>query len=47
MILAKNFARNYEKKKDTWNIRCLVGESFVPATMRIILKIVGLSDYRA
>ena len=31
MILAKNFARNYEKNK-TRNIRCLVDESFVPAT---------------
>ena len=29
------FARNYEKKNDTWNIRSLVDESFVPATKRI------------
>ena len=29
------------KKKNTWNIRHLVDESFVPATQRIILKIVG------
>ena len=28
------------KKNNTWNIRCLVDESFVPATQRIILKIV-------
>ena len=40
MIFAKIFARNY-KKYNTWNIRCLVDESFVPATQRIILKIVG------
>ena len=41
MIFAKNFARNYEKNNNTWNIRCLVDETFVPATQRIILKIVG------
>ena len=29
------------KKNDAWNIRRLVDESFVPATQRIILKIVG------
>ena len=29
------------KKNNTWNIRRLVDESFVPATQRIILKIVG------
>ena len=40
MIFAKIFARNYEKKNNTWNIRRLVDESFVPATQRIILKIV-------
>ena len=38
--IAKNFARYYEKR-NTWNIRQLVDESFVPATQRIILKIVG------
>ena len=32
--------RNYEKN-NTWNIRRLVDESFVPANQRIILKIVG------
>ena len=31
-IFAKNFATNYEKKNNTWNIRRLVDESFVPAT---------------
>ena len=29
------------KKKNTWNIRCLVVESFVEATQHIILKIDG------
>ena len=29
------------KKNNAWNIRRLVDESFVPATKRIILKIVG------
>ena len=37
--------RNYEKKKNTWNIRRLVNESFGPSTQRpsvlCILKIVG------
>ena len=32
------------KKKNTWNIRPLVDESFVQATQRIILKIVGILD---
>ena len=41
MIFAKNFARNYEKIDNTWNIRDLVDESFVPANRFIILKIVG------
>ena len=40
MFFAKIFARNY-KKDNTCNIRRLVDESFVPATQRIILKIVG------
>ena len=42
MIFAKNFARNYEK--NTWNIRRLVDESFVPVNQRIILQIVGFQD---
>ena len=29
------------KKNNTWNIRRLVDESFVPATQRIMLKNVG------
>ena len=29
------------KKNNTWNIRCLVDDSFVSATLRIILKNVG------
>ena len=41
MIFAKKFARNDEKNNNTWNIRRLVHKSFVPATQRIILKIVG------
>ena len=41
MIFAKSFARNYEKKNDTWNIRRLVNERIVPSTQRIILKIAG------
>ena len=30
--------------KKTWNIRHLVDEPFVPATQRIILKIVGFVE---
>ena len=36
MIFAKNFARNYEKPNNTWNIRCLVDESFVPVIQHIV-----------
>ena len=36
--------RNYEKN-NIWNIRRLVDESFIPATQRIILKIVGFYLY--
>ena len=32
------------KKNNTWNIRHLVNESFIPATQCIILKIVGFLD---
>ena len=32
------------KKNNTWNIRRLVDESFVPVTQRILLKIVGFQD---
>ena len=46
MIFAKNFARNYEKK-NTWNIRRMVNESFGPATQRIILKIIIRPKYGA
>ena len=44
MSFAKNFARNNEKKNNTWNIRFLVDELFVPATQSMILKIVLTSD---
>ena len=32
------------KKNNTWNIRCLVNETIVQATQRIILKIVGFYE---
>ena len=32
-----DFARNYEKKNNTWNIRRLVDELFVPANQHITL----------
>ena len=37
----KEFCKKLWKKNNTWNIRRLVNESFVPVTQRIILKIVG------
>ena len=42
-IFAKNFERNYEKK-NTWNIRCFVDESFVPATQQTSVLYLRLSD---
>ena len=45
MFFAKNFARNYEKN-NAWNIRRLVDESFIPATQRIILKIVEFKVHK-
>ena len=45
MIFAKNFVRNFEKK-NTWNIRCLVVESFVPATQRTSVFYWMLSDFK-
>ena len=44
IIFAKNFARLYEKKKNTWKIRHLVDKSFVPATQRIGVLYCRLSD---
>ena len=41
----KEFCKKLWKKNNTWNIRCLVDELFVPATQRIILKIVGFLGY--
>ena len=43
--MAKNFARDYEKKNNTRNIRCLVDESFVPATQRPRVSYWRLSDF--
>ena len=44
MIFAKNFARNYAKKNNTWNLKRLVNETIVPATQCIILEIVGFQS---
>ena len=33
-------------KKNTWSIRLLVDEMFVPATQHIILKIVGFQNLK-
>ena len=39
------FIRNYEKD-DTWNIRCLVDESFVPITQQTSVLYCRLSDFK-
>ena len=36
--------QDFRKKNNTWNIRCLVHDSFVPSTQLIILKIIGFQD---
>ena len=41
-----NFARFYEKKNDTWNIRRLVEESFVPSTQLISILYCRLTDFK-
>ena len=46
MIFAKNFARNYEKNSNTWNIRRLVGESFVSANQRSSVLCYRLTNFR-
>ena len=45
MIFVKNFARNYEKMNDTWNIRFLVDESFVPANQQTSVLYCRLTDF--
>ena len=46
MIFAKNFARNYEKN-NTWNIRRLVNESFVPANQQTSVSYCRLKNFLA
>ena len=43
-IFAKNFARNHEKSS-TWNIRCLVDDSFVPSSKRPSVSYCKLTDF--
>ena len=47
MIFAKNFARNYEKKNNTWNIRRLIDESFGPSNQRPSILYLRLSDFNS
>ena len=42
-----NFERNYEKKNNTWNIRPLVDESFVPGNQETSVLYCRLSDLRS
>ena len=44
MVFAKNFARFYEKH-ETWNIRRLVEETFVPSTQRPSVLYSRLTDF--
>ena len=44
-IFAKNFARNHEKKNNTWNISSLVDESFVPANQHASVLYCRLTDF--
>ena len=43
---ANNFARFYEKKNNTWNIRRLVDELFVPSAQRTSVIHCRLTDFR-
>ena len=45
IIFAKNFARNHEKN-NTWNIRPLDHESFVPETQGLIDPAYYIEDCR-
>ena len=40
-----NFARNCEKKINTWNIRRLINELFVPANQQPSILYRRLSDF--
>ena len=44
MVFSKNFARFYEKN-NTWNIICLVDESFVPSAQRNSILYCRLTDF--
>ena len=45
-IFAKNFERFYEKKNNTWNIRPLVDELFVPTAQQTSVLYCRLTDFR-
>ena len=42
-VILQRILQEIMKKDNTWNIRCLVHEAFVPAIQHIILKIVGFN----
>ena len=44
MIFANNFARNHEKN-NTWNIRLLVDDSFVPLSKQPSVIYCRLTDF--
>ena len=44
-VFAKFFARFYEKKNNTWNIRPLVDKSFVPSAQQTSVLYCRLTDF--
>ena len=44
-FFARNFARNHEKKNNTWTIRCLVDDSFVPSSKQPSVLYCKLTDF--
>ena len=46
MIFAKNYARFYEKTNNTWNIRRLVDDLFVPSSKQPSVLYCKLTDFK-
>ena len=44
-MFTKNFARTYEKNSNTWNIKCLVGDSFVQTNQQSSVLYYKLTDF--
>ena len=46
MIFAKKYARFYERNNNTWNIRRLVDDSFVPSSEQPSVLYCKLTDFK-